>query len=368
MLLSPIVHVPTPIKARLRPAVYRFRELPVHAQRILHRGRGPIAVFLPSSRPEGAALLRIYGIAKGLRGLGWRSLVLPWRLTLSQRLRFLARAGPDLVVMQGARHELNRPKLYPGQKILFDMDDADFHLPFLKEPIVEAMPQVKAVLAGSQYIAEWCRSAGAPAAHVLWTGGPVSPRAPVEHIKRPPVIAWAQSRPMTYTREADWVRRVVKQIGAQRPGVILRLYDRSPGDDPSFADSFRTEGVHVEWYPSQGYRGYLRSLEDVSLGFAPLASDSPFSRGKSFGKILAYLDRRVPVFASDMGEPARFFTAETGLVSNDPAVWGEQATEFLDQPALRQRVSDAAFVAYQSQLSIEASVTRVDRILRDYIT
>jgi len=118
-----------------------------------------MAVFLPAYGPEGAALLRIYKVAQNLRDLGWRTLVLPWKLTLAQRHRFLARAAADIVVMQGARHALNRPELYPGQTILFDMDDADFHLPHLAEPIRASMPHVSAVIAGSAYIADWCRAA-----------------------------------------------------------------------------------------------------------------------------------------------------------------------------------------------------------------
>ncbi|MEL7181902.1 MAG: hypothetical protein AAFN63_19110 [Pseudomonadota bacterium] len=321
-------------------------------------------MFLPAYGPEGAALLRIYRIAEALRGQGWRTLVLPWRLTLAQRQRFLRRVSPDVVVMQGARHALNRPALYPDQRILFDMDDADFHLPHLAGPVRDAMGQVAGVIAGSRYIAEWCRAAGAPRVDVVWTGAPVTrPPAPPQTV-RPPVVAWAQTRPMTYVGEAAWVRDVITRLGAARPGVTLRLFDRQPGDDPGFAATFDAPGVTVEWQPALPYKGFLRALEDVAVGLAPLAPDAPFSRGKSFGKILGYLDRQVPVLASDAGEPAAFFTVETGVLSNAVDVWSQEAKRLLEDADARQTMAAAASDAFEAQLSVAASARAMDRVLR----
>jgi hypothetical protein len=62
-------------------------------------------------------LLRIYTIAAALRPLGWRTAVLPPGLDLAQRQRLIRLIVPDVLVMQGARHPLNRPALYPGQRI-----------------------------------------------------------------------------------------------------------------------------------------------------------------------------------------------------------------------------------------------------------
>jgi hypothetical protein len=346
-----------------RPAVRCLREVPVHSDWMLQRGRGPLAVFLPAYGPEGAALLRIYSVAAALRPMGWRTLVLPSQLTLAQRHRVLAQVAPDVLVMQGARHALNRPRLYPGQKIVFDMDDADFHLPHLASPVERAMVDVTAVVAGSAYVADWCRAAGAREAHVVWTGSPMSDRHRPSQIERPPVIAWAQSRPMTYVREADRVREVIAGIAARQPGVTLRLFDRRPGDDPGFAASFQVPGLTVEWAPKCQYSDYLAGFDDVALGLAPLSMESPFSRGKSFGKVLAYLDARVPVIASAAGEHGAFFTPQTGVVSNDTALWIDAACRLLNDGASREQQAAAAFDAYRQQLSTEAATKRLAHIL-----
>ena len=78
-----------PVRALLRPAVRLIRELPVQSDRLLQRGRGPLVAFLPAYGPQGAALLRIYNMARGLRARGWATLVLPATLTLAQRHRVL---------------------------------------------------------------------------------------------------------------------------------------------------------------------------------------------------------------------------------------------------------------------------------------
>ena len=124
----------------LRPAVRRVREVSPRMRMLTQGGRGPLAVFLPTYGREGAALVRIYAVAAALRAHGWRTLVLSPRLSLGQRHRLLARAAPDVLVLQGVRHDLNRPHLYPGQPIAMDLDDADFHLPHLAAALPLLLP------------------------------------------------------------------------------------------------------------------------------------------------------------------------------------------------------------------------------------
>lgn len=330
---------------------------------VSRRGRGPLAVFLPAYGRQGAALLRIHNIAAALGAHGWRRLVLPHSLTLEQRRRLLAAACPDVVVMQGARHPLNRPELYPGVPVIYDMDDADFHLPHLAGPVARAMSEVAGVMAGSRYIAEWCRKRGARA-DVVWTATPESRRAPVPHAARPPVVAWAQTTPWKYTAEADLVLQVMARVAARCPEVRLRLYDRPKTKDEAFADRFRQAGIRTEWLGTVNYRDYLKSFDDVALGLAPLCPENEFTRGKSFGKVLAYLDRRVPVIASDACEHGAFFDGQTGVITNDPAIWVNQALSLLRHPEARTALADAAFDRFRTRLTVAAAAAQADRFLR----
>ena len=356
------------LKSALRPGVQMAREMPVHVDHLRQAGGGaPLVVFLPAYGRQGAALLRMYNLAQGLRSFGWRTLVLPPSLGLQQRLRLLHGAGADVVVMQGARHALNRPALYPGFPILFDMDDADFHLPHLADPVRRAMPDVAGVIAGSRYVADWCEKNGAGAAHVVWTGSPVSEGMRPAAAARKRVIAWAQSRPMTYVHEAALVAQVSRAVAAQCPNVTLRLYDRQPGDDLSFIERFRTPDLTVEWIQAAQYSDYLSSFDDVAIGFAPLSFDTPFSRGKSFGKVLAYLDRAVPVIGSDRGEHGQFFTPETGVITNDTGVMVRETIRLLYAPEARHTMATAAFSAFRQRLSLEAVAERTHQVLSSVV-
>ena len=354
------------LRSCLRPVAQLAREAFVRSEAMIRPGQGPLAVLLPAYGRQGAALLRIYNVATALRRCGWRTLVLPPALSLRQRRRLLGLTQPDVLVMQGVRHALNRPDLYPEIPIAFDLDDADFHLPHLRSALLRAVPAVAAVMAGSSYIADWCRQAGAERVHVVWTGAPVSARPRPPHSGRGAVIAWAQSRPMTYTPEASLVRQVVQRLAAFRiPGLTLRLYDRQPGDEPGFAQSFQNEGLRVEWLPVSAYDQYLSSFDDVSLGLAPLLPDMPFARGKSFGKVLAYLDRQVPIITSDACENSGFFNSRTGVITNDIDTWVLEARRLLCDPNARQAMAGAAFDAYRTQLTTDVAAARVASVFSE---
>jgi hypothetical protein len=168
---------------------------------------------------------------------------------------------------------------------------------------------------------------------------------------------------MTYTREAALVRRVMAAVAAARPGVTLRLYDRQPGDDPAFAESFAAPGLTVEWHKTAPYDDYLAGFDNVALGLAPLCPKTPFSRGKSFGKVLAYLDRKVPVIGSEAGEHGAFFTPDLGVITNDERLWSMHITALLDDAAGRAGMADRAHAAFRARLTTGAASERVDGVL-----
>lgn len=337
-------------EAPLWPATFRLRDTRAVA-------------FLPSKPRAQASLLRIYAVADALKARGWATIVLPAGLDLAQRRRLLARFAPDVVVMQGARHTLNRPGLYPGYRIAYDMDDADFHLPHLAEAVRDAMAEVDVVLAGSRYVAEWCEAQGATA-RVVWTGTPVSPGPRPRQDARPPLVAWAQSEPVNYVLERAFVTDVMRRVARKRPGVRLRLFGRRPGDDDGILAPFHQAGVVTEWLPMMPYDRFLKALDDVAVGLSPICPENAFSRGKSFGKVLAYLDRGVPVVASDAADHPLFFTARTGILSNDPAVWAEAIDRLLGDGDARQSLADAGLGALKNRLSTEAAAREIEAILR----
>ena len=324
-------------------------------------GQGPLVVFMPAGpASDGAVRLRVHEIACALGPHGWRTAVLPAGLAVEARRRVIARLAPDVLIMQGVRHPANRPHLYPGPPILLDIDDADFHLAHLAAPMVAALDGVAGVIAGSRYIADWAEARGVPA-RVVWTGTQVRSAAPPLH--RGPVVAWAQTRPMTYLREADMVRAAMARVARHHPGTTLRLYDRQDGDDAGFAESFGVPGLTVEWRRTTGYARYLESFDDVAVGLAPLDPGNPFSRGKSFGKVLAYLDREVAVVASEAGEHRAVFDGTNGRLVRDPSEMAEATLGYLRDPDLRQSAGRKGRETLQRRLSIDAAAARLAQSL-----
>ena len=102
--------LPIQTRALVRPGVQYIRGVSACALVMQGAfGKAPLSVFLPAYGRRESALLRIYNIASELRKLGWRSVILPSNLDLNQRLRFIDGLAPNLLVMQGVRHTLNRP-------------------------------------------------------------------------------------------------------------------------------------------------------------------------------------------------------------------------------------------------------------------
>lgn len=358
---------PAPATEGLRRLMSRLGRRAREAMLLPRLARGRLsgrrrALFFPSTPPRDSSLLRAYLIADALEARGWATLVAPSQLELGQRRRLLALFRPDVSILRTARHALNDIVHFDGFPVVLDMDDADFADPRLVERLERTCQGALGVIAGSRHVAAWCRRIN-PATEVVWTGTPITagPRTP--HADRGPVVAWAQADPLGYPAELDFVCDVLLRALARGARPTLRLYGwRGAPDDPRL-ERLRAAGAPVELTPRLDYAGFLRSLQSVAVGLSPICAQSPFSRGKSFGKILGYLDAMTPVIASDEADHALFFDAGSGVISNDPDVWAEALARLLPDPAARAAMAARAFAAFETRLSIPAAAARVDAFL-----
>lgn len=291
---------------------------------------------------------------------------------LSGRKRIIRCYRPDLLVFQQCRHSLNDGDLRYGVPYVLDTDDADFYLtiPDLPERLERTSRHAAGIMAGSRFLRDW-HSQRNPNTTVIWTGTRVSsvpqPRHPDRQSGNLPILAWAQAKPLDYHEELDLVLRLVAELQKRRTSFTLRLYGVAGPQDAERLKQRVPQAVRLELIPPMTYDDFLASLRDVAVGLSPIISASPFSRGKSFGKILGYLDARVPVIASDEGDHALFFDGRNGVVSNNLDEWAETASRWLRDPEERQQVSDAAFVDFQRRLSLDAAAARTDTFLRSII-
>lgn len=338
------------------------REIALYPRLLRKSDRRRALLFAAGSKTS-ATLLRTYNIAEALRDLGWDSLVVPAHLALKQRQRVVGFYQPDVIVFQTCRHELNRVDLFDQYKIVLDLDDADFFDPRQTDPLIDTAKRAKGVIGGSRFICDWASSFNSNV-EVIWTGTPISNGPWPDHKNRKKIVTWAQSDPVTYGDEFEFVKTCIIEAKSRGEDFKLRLYGwRYADNHPSLAP-LRAAGVELELLPLLEYDDFLRSLQDVAVGLSPLQVEvSDFSKGKSFGKILAYLDAKVPIICSDAADHADFFTPETGIVSNSSEVWVREIGALLNDPNRRQKMSDAAHQAMRAQLSTQASAQKVSAFL-----
>ena len=188
--------------------------------------------------------------------------------------------------------------------------------------------------------------------------------ARADHDSRGPIVAWAQSHPSGYRDEFRFVQQVMKDVRARMEGpVVLRLYGWQEDDDMRPVEELREAGIDVQLMPFLHYSSFIPSLTEVAVGLCPLERDSLFSRGKSFGKILGYLDAKVPVIASDMADHSVFFSEDCGIISDDKEVWVDSIIRLLRNPQDRQRMADRAFDEFKARLTDSAAAGKVDAFL-----
>lgn len=346
------------------------RELLLLLAALRRRRDRPTLLVMPSqSRDDGASNLRGYLIAEEFRRLGWNAYATHKNLRLAQRLRALRLLRPSVILMQMVRHPLNRPGHYPGVPVAFDIDDADYVDGRQRENLIDAIERSTVVIAGSRAIAEFCRNHNENV-HVVWTGTPLSPRLARAQADRPPIVAWTALYPSHCPAEADFLLEVLGALIKQTTNFRFLLYcDDGSADYDSFVDRYRGLGVEVITRPFiRDYSEFLASLEDVAVGLAPLVDLQGFSGGKSFGKVLAYMDRRIPVVTHPVVDHPLFFKdGINGYMVESSEAWAETIARLLADPRERQRTADCAYADLKQRLSTREAAKRIEAVLRTVI-
>lgn len=349
---------------------HRAREFLIYGRRFIERPLDrPRVVIFPSETGTGSASdLRAFALAPALGQLGWYAICVPPQLELIQRQRVIEVVKPDVILLQQSRHPLNHPRYYPGTPCIFDADDADILDPRCHDRVVECCRGSTAIIAGNRYLAELYRSFN-PHVSVVWTGSylrPLTRRVPSS--ERAAVVTWAHSDPLGYPHEAEFVRKVVLGL-ARRLRFTFTLYgvrDALRPDVEEYLDPIRRSGIAVRVVRPMSYRRFVRSLNEAAVGLHPVcAEQSPFSRGKSFGKLLAYLAADVAIVTSDAVDHSLFFQdgINGALLKNDHEAWIERCHELLLHPQDRGRMVEIARSDFLKRLTTERAAQLVSEQL-----
>jgi hypothetical protein len=341
--------------------------------------RQRVLVFPSYGPDDGASRLRGWTIATALRDCGWRATAVPPQLTLSQRLRLIRRERPSVLLLQQARHPLNRPALYCELDVpaVFDLDDADWLDVNREGMIVECCRDAAAVIAGSRFVGEFCRRHNSQTT-VVWTGAPMPmpgtrssmPFPPPQN--RSPIVTWAQADPLNCPHEAAFVADVMLELARRGARFTLRLYGRRAENAAgleSYLAPLRKAGIAAEAYPFADYRRFTDSLREVAVGLQPVSPQSAYSQGKSFGKVLAYVASGVAVVAANaLDHPLFFRDGENGLLMpHDVNKWARAIEQLLYDPQMRRRLAQRAYADAGSKLSTAAAAGAVDPVLRTVV-
>ncbi len=175
----------------------------------------------------------------------------------------------------------------------------------------------------------------------------------------------AQSVPDRYPAERALVIEIITALARQNIPFDFWLYgvaEKSGISDLLWA----AEKAHVpvKTHPFLAYPQFIESLSQVAVGLQPIAMESPFSRGKSFGKVLAYLAADVAVVASDaLDHPLFFRNGENGMLANTAEDWVENTARLLQDMELRQRLTDRAWEDFGKELSTKAAARKLATVL-----
>lgn len=349
---------------------HRGRECGVHFDRLRQPSHARRVVFCMDGPNNGMASgLRGYAMADQLRRLGWRTTIFPHQLEKCQRRRLFRCESPDIVVLQKARHALNCPSLYAGAKVVLDVDDADFLDDSLSDRYQAVVSGCDAVIAGSRFVADWARQYN-PNVTIIWTGKTPSPEYetyPQKHEN--PTIIWACSNPHAYLPEADLVKQVM--LSVQSPEkltfVLAGVRDQQLADE--WLQPLVHRGIRCQQLPFCAYGRFVQSIGSAHIGLAPLLPElSPFSAGKSFGKVLAYLDAYVACIASNCCDHPQFFRhGENGMLADSMDEWVAAVDRLVDNDAARSAMASAAKRDYMNTLTSEASALKLNDALQQIL-
>ncbi len=309
-------------------------------------------------------------MADQLRRLGWRATIFPHQLEKCQRSRLFRFESPDVVVLQKARHSLNCPSLFTGAKVVLDVDDADFLDGALSDRYREVVSSCDAVIAGSRFVADWARQFN-PKVTIIWTGKSPSPQYESWPKKNEtPTVIWACSNPHAYLPEAELVKQVMLNVRSPEKLSFVLAGVRNESLADEWLQPLVHRGIQCQKQPFCDYGRFVQSIGSAHIGLAPLLPElSPFSAGKSFGKVLAYLDAYVACIASNCCDHPQFFRrGENGMLADSIDEWVAAVDHLVADEAARSAMASAAKRDYLTTLTSEASALKLNDALQRVMT
>lgn len=251
-----------------------------------------------------------------------------------------------------------------GTPIVVDYDDAVFHRYdihrskvvrfLLGQKIDRIMSSADVVIAGSEYLINRARSAGAKRIEKIPTVVDLGRYAerPETNSHGVVTIGWIGT-PGT----APYLLPLIPVFKALRETCRVRVMAIGANNRTEFEGVIET----VPWSEATE----VALLSEVDVGIMPLP-DEPFERGKCGYKLIQYMVTGLPVVASPVGENSYIVrVGVNGFLPDDHSQWLESLAKLCNSPSLRKQMGIAGRSIVEKEYSLEAASVRLLQIFKE---
>ncbi len=249
-----------------------------------------------------------------------------------------------------------------GARVVYDVDDAVMFAssrhespdaPARMKRFVTMCESSDAVTAGNRYLEGMARQhcANVTVVPTCMDMRKYPPRGPAANRGRV-VLGWIGGRKsLPFLKELDPALAMLKGLGVD--ATLKVVCNEFPADCPIPLEK-------KTWVESEE----AADVASFDIGLAPLPDD-PWSRGKCATKLLQGMAARVPCVASPVGAH-RDIVKEgvNGFLAAEPKEWADKLARLAKDPALRDRLGDAARETVASEYSVQAHAPRLAALLK----
>jgi glycosyltransferase involved in cell wall biosynthesis len=260
-------------------------------------------------------------------------------------------------------------KSHPGIRIIFDYDDALFHVPLpgriaAYSHLNQILSMSDGVTAGSHYLKEFARklnknvtllpspvdmelfnpsvrrTSNSSTTIIGWLGGGVRGQLPYLKILKDPLNALAQ--------KYDIKLRIVSALSkAVRAEFTNQRFDVDFGLD--------------HWAPIEEIP---ELISDFDIAVMPLIDDK-WSRGKCAMKLLEYMSMKLATVSSAVGENRYAIDhGRNGFLASSPQEWTNHIGRLIVDPDLRKELGENGYQTVKERYSLQAVVDTLEQVIK----
>lgn len=244
---------------------------------------------------------------------------------------------------------------------IYDYDDAIFHQYdehkwrivriLLGKKIAAVIAGAKAVMAGSQYLADYAKRYNNTVKLIPTVVDLDRYRGDLEIFPfKPYTIGWIGSPSTT-----EYLLEVFKPLKSLASEGQIRLIAIG-------AKNISIDGVEVEiraWSEDKE----VQDLRECDVGIMPLP-DKSWAKGKCAFKLIQYMACGLPVIASPVGANNDVVTDGAGLLANGQHQWVDALRKLRDDPALRRNMGRAGRGVVEAKYSKSSVAPIIIKLIR----